>query len=225
MTNISGRTLSGLLPHLRHSAGPVYIALAEAIAALVRDGRIAPATRLPSERELAQQLGLSRATVTAAYDELRTTGFLASRTGAGSFVQVPADAQPGTMRRWSRPSAEPTDLIDLSCAALPAPPGLLPRALLEAAELLPAISDGPGYDPLGRPELREAVAARFIARGVPTSPEQIMITNGALHGLDLLLRLLIAPGDRFIRTLGCGACLVGEVIDDRVQGRIDGVNP
>ena len=49
--------------------------------------------------------------------------------------------------------------------------------------------------------LREAVAARFTARGVPTSADQILITNGALHGWDLLLRLLIGPGDRVLTEL------------------------
>jgi DNA-binding transcriptional MocR family regulator len=51
------------------------------------------------------------------------------------------------------------------------------------------------------PILREAVAARFTSRGVATRPDQILITNGSLHGLDLLLRLLIGPGDRVITEL------------------------
>ncbi|MDQ2796910.1 MAG: pyridoxal phosphate-dependent aminotransferase, partial [Actinomycetota bacterium] len=51
------------------------------------------------------------------------------------------------------------------------------------------------------PVLRESVAARFTARGMPTRPEQILITNGALHGLDLLLRLVLGPGDRVITEL------------------------
>jgi DNA-binding transcriptional MocR family regulator len=201
VTSLSGRALASLLPALRSGPVPVYLALADGVTSLVLDGRIAPATRLPSERDLAAQLAVSRATVTAAYDQLRASGFLASRTGAGSFVQVPPQARPGVMRQWSDPRRPVDDLIDLTCAALPAPPGLLPQALAVAAEQLPALTTGPGYDPVGLPALRQAIADRFTARGVATRPEQIIVTNGALHGIDLLLRLLVAPGDRVVTDL------------------------
>ena len=66
---------------------------------LVRDGRLVPDTRLPSERELAAELGLSRATVTAAYDQLREHGLLASRTGAGSFITITEQRRRTATRR------------------------------------------------------------------------------------------------------------------------------
>jgi DNA-binding transcriptional MocR family regulator len=69
LISVSARSLALLLPTLTHAPGPVYAALADSVTALVRDGRIAPETRLPSERELANELNLSRATVTAAYDQ------------------------------------------------------------------------------------------------------------------------------------------------------------
>ena len=81
MPRMSGRALQALLPDIRGLPGPVYSALCDAIVSLVLDGRVAAETRLPSERELALQLRLSRATVTAAYDRLRAQGFLQSRTG------------------------------------------------------------------------------------------------------------------------------------------------
>src|SRR6266702_7891819 len=84
VSRLSGRALAALLPDLRLLPGPVYSALADAVTALVLDGRIATETRLPSERELAAALQISRATVTAAYDELRAQRFLTSRTGSGS---------------------------------------------------------------------------------------------------------------------------------------------
>ncbi|HKR99891.1 MAG TPA: winged helix-turn-helix domain-containing protein, partial [Candidatus Dormibacteraeota bacterium] len=76
LVRVSGRALAQLLPDLRYAPGPVYNALADGITALVLDGRIAPETRLPSERELAKHLALSRATITAAYDALRGSGYL-----------------------------------------------------------------------------------------------------------------------------------------------------
>ena len=202
MSRIGGRALADLLPDLRSMPGPVYSALAHAITSLVLDGRIITETRLPSERELASALRVSRATVTAAYDALRAEGFLASRTGSGSFVTVPAGAEPRpSLLRWNiRPGAS-GDIIDLSCAALPAPPELLPAAVTRAAGRLGPYLLGDGYEPAGLPVLRDAVAARFTGRGVATRPDQILITNGSLHGLDLLLRLLIGPGDRVITEL------------------------
>jgi DNA-binding transcriptional MocR family regulator len=202
LSRLGGRALADLLPNLRTMPGPVYAALAHAITSLVLDGRVATETRLPSERELAVALHVSRATVTAAYDAMRTDGFLASRTGSGSFVTVPAGSRPRpSLARWTTRSNEAADVIDLSCAALPAPPDLLPAAVATAAGRLAPYLLGDGYDPAGLPVLREAVAARFTARGAATRPDQILITNGALHGLDLLLRLLIGPGDRVITEL------------------------
>ena len=127
VSRIGGRALAALLPDLRAQRGPVYAALCDAVTALVLDGRIATETRLPSERELAAALHISRATVTAAYDALRSSGFLASRTGSGSYVTVPPGSRPGpSLARW-RPGADASDLIDLSCAALAAPTGVLQR--------------------------------------------------------------------------------------------------
>src|SRR5580698_1946479 len=131
--SIGARPLSVLLPSLQLRPGPVYLALADSITALVRDGRVAPETRLPSERELATELDLSRATVTAAYDQLRERGLVASRTGAGSFVTVPpAFNASGRLTRWPTSNVAAHNAIDLTCAAMPAPPGVLDRALGEA---------------------------------------------------------------------------------------------
>jgi DNA-binding transcriptional MocR family regulator len=202
LSRLGGRALADLLPDLRAMPGPVYAALARAITSLVLDGRIVTETRLPSERELAAALRLSRATVTAAYDALRTDGFLASRTGSGSYVTVPAGSQPRpSLARWQTSSGDGRDVIDLSCAALPAPTDLVPAAVAGAAERLSPYLRDNGYEPAGLAVLREAVAARFTARGVTTRADQILITNGALHGLDLLLRLLVGPGDRVVTEL------------------------
>ncbi|TAM91501.1 MAG: GntR family transcriptional regulator, partial [Jatrophihabitans sp.] len=143
VSRIGGRALAALLPDLRALPGPVYVALRDAVTALVLDGRVASEVRLPSERELAAALDLSRATVTAAYDALRADGFLASRTGSGSYVTIPAGARARTSpARWL--TASGTDLIDLSCATLPAPPDVLEPALAAAAGALPAYARADG---------------------------------------------------------------------------------
>ena len=91
-------------------ARPAYRALADALRVAVADGRIAVGTRLPSERELTGALGLSRTTVSRAYEVLRDTGYLVSRRGSGSVATLPSAARngsaarPGTRGRQLRPS-------------------------------------------------------------------------------------------------------------------------
>jgi len=202
VSRIGGRVLADLLPDVRTMPGPVYAALAHAITSLVLDGRVATETRLPSERELAAALRVSRATVTAAYDELRADGFLTSRTGSGSYVTVPAGSRPRqSLAGWTIRATETGDVIDMSCAALPAPPDVVAEAVATVAGRLGPYLLSDGYEPAGLPILREAVAERFTRRGVTTRADQILITNGSLHGLDLLLRLLVGPGDRVITEL------------------------
>src|SRR3954471_1322686 len=124
---MSGPHLARMLGAWR-SSRPGYVSLAEAIRLLVLDGRLPLHTRLPGERELAEALGVSRTTATAAYAALREDGFLASRRGAGSWTRLAPDAsaapQPG--------GALADDMIDLSCAASAAPEGALHAALATA---------------------------------------------------------------------------------------------
>ncbi len=175
--------------------GPEYGQLAAAVRGLLTDGRLALGVRLPAERELAQALGLSRTTVTAAYRTLRESGHLTSRRGAGSWTALPGGHRVGTSGLLSPNDAD--DVIDLSCAAMPAPPEL-PDAVAEAAEDLPRYLTGAGYHPMGLGPLRDAVAGDFTARGLPTTADQIMITGGVQQALDLVLRLLVAPGQRLL---------------------------
>src|SRR3954447_16654205 len=189
---MSGPHLARLLGAWR-SSRPGYVSLAEAIRLLVLDGRLPLGTRLPGERDLAEALGVSRTTATAAYAALREEGFLASRRGAGSWTQLPADAGVAIERG---PAGE--DVIDLSCAASAAPDGNLHAALAAATAELPRHLPGPGYDAAGLPVLRAAIATHLSARGVPTEPEQVLVTAGALHALTLLLRVLSGPGDRVL---------------------------
>ncbi|HKT03543.1 MAG TPA: PLP-dependent aminotransferase family protein [Rugosimonospora sp.] len=198
-TVLKGPQLARLLGRWHLDAGqkgqPDYLALAGAVRGLLVDGRLPLGVRLPAERELAACLGISRTTVTAAYGRLRETGHLASRRGAGSWTTMPADAKVGSTGLWA-PGDEP-DLLDLGVAALTAPPELAPAAA-EAVADLPRYLNDPGYHPAGLIELRAAVAAGYARRGLPTTPEQIMITSGVQHALDLAVRLLLPPAQRVL---------------------------
>ncbi len=171
--------------------------LAERTRLLVLDGRLPLQMRVPAERELAAVLEVSRTTVAAAYDTLRDAGVLHSRRGAGSWTQLPVDpATAATVSAFSPPTDD--SLFDLAHAALPAPSTELRRAAAAAVHDLDAFLPGHGYDLLGLPALRAAVAQRFTARGLPTAPDQVLVTAGAQHAISLALTALTAPGDRVL---------------------------
>jgi DNA-binding transcriptional MocR family regulator len=163
--------------------------LAAALRSLILEGCVAVESRLPAERTLAAALGISRATVTGAYDRLREQGYIDSRQGSGSWVTLPGGHRSAPDAIVGGPG------LDLRIAALPAP-GVLEELFAAAAHELPRWLDHHGYDPLGLPSLRRAIAARFDRRGLPTRPEQILVTNGALHALDLTIRAMLPRGRR-----------------------------
>jgi DNA-binding transcriptional MocR family regulator len=175
---------------------PAYAGLAESLVLLIGDGRIPPGTRLPSERELTDALGVSRTTVTRAYGAIRDAGYAEARQGAGTFTRLPG----GPSRALDRallPGQSDRDAIDLNCAAPCAPPQIA-AAYAEAVSQLPAYLGGHGYFPAGLPELQAAIAALYDARGVPTDPAQIMVTPGALSGVSIVALALAARGDRVL---------------------------
>ncbi len=202
---ISASTLARRLgPEPIGSTGPAYRQLAHRIRSAVLDGRLAVTSGLPSERDLAAGLSLSRTTVTAAYSLLRDEGWLDSRRGSGSRLRLPgATAHPGHDARplgpaglFGYPAMAADDTIDLSTASVPAPVETLQRAGLLALQDLPGYAGGDGYAPFGLPVLRQAVADHYSSSGVPTTPEQILVTSGAQHAFVLALQELSAAGDR-----------------------------
>lgn len=164
----------------------VYGALAARIALLLDDGRIAPYTRLPAERELAEALGRSRTTVVAAYRALRESGHLVSVRGSGSVAVLP-----------SSPKVTSGPEVDFA-RAVPPPVAGLADVVRRAGEAATTLLARPGFDLVGERQLREQIAERFRARGAPTSPEQIMITVGAQHAIALVSRTVLRHADTVI---------------------------
>jgi len=190
--SISAQRVATLVGAFHRS--PAYAGLAEALRLLIGDGRIPLETRLPSERELTGVLAVSRTTVTRAYADLRDSGYAEARRGAGTFTRVPGGRQ-RAQDTVLMPYAGDEEAIDLSCAAASAPPGVA-SAAQEAAAELPAYLGGHGYFPAGLPELQAAIAATYDARGLPTRPEQIMVTPGALTATSIVAQAFTRPGDR-----------------------------
>ncbi|UZN01687.1 PLP-dependent aminotransferase family protein [Cellulomonas sp. S1-8] len=190
---VNGSALRSLLGSWQRT-GPAYHSLADALRGLTRSGTLPLATRLPGEREVADALGVSRTTVTAAYDLLRDEGFLVSRRGSGTVTTLPPHAGD---RAPVRLGTMEGGLVDLSAAA-PAAPRQLADACAAALDALPSHTTSAGYVPLGLPELRAALAERYTRRGVPTTPDQILVTTGGQQAIHLLTSAFAGPGDRAV---------------------------
>ncbi|MEX0168401.1 PLP-dependent aminotransferase family protein [Streptomyces sp. LMG1-1-1.1] len=191
---LTGRQLASLLtPPPEGRFG--YRELARAVREALLDGRVALRLRLPAERELAAVLQVSRTTVTGAYDLLRESGYAHSRRGAGTWTAMPDGQAPTALGAFHD---ETGSTIDLALAAPQAPAEELAAALTAAALELPRYACSQGYHPYGLPALRAAVAQRYTARGLPTRPEQILVTTGAQQALSLVLTLLGRAGDRVL---------------------------
>ncbi len=176
-------------------ATPAYATLADQIRMLAVDGRLVVGQRLPSERELAGRLSLSRTTVTAAYARLREAGYLRTRRGAGNFVASPhrmsaSGFLPGSFRTRE-------DEIGWNCASGAAAPGLAP-AYARAAQRLPELLSGSGYLPDGLDELRERIAAWYVGRGLDTRPDQIVVTTGALSAFVVVVTSVLSHPERVL---------------------------
>lgn len=185
----------------RKSARPAYLALAEGIRLLIHDGRAPLGIALPSERDLAATLGVSRTTVTSTYGLLREHGYLITRQGSRSTVALPpAIAHDGTRAARGILATMATGAapaVDLTYAAMTAPPEM-EEAYSVALQGIPSYLGTHGMDPVGILPLREALARRYTERGLPTIADQILVTLGAQHGLRLLLNVLAPAAGRVL---------------------------
>ncbi|MBO8193410.1 PLP-dependent aminotransferase family protein [Streptomyces oryzae] len=178
--------------------GPLYLLLAARLRRLVDEGELPPGTPLPPDRTLAATLAVGRGTIVAAYEQLSVEGRIVRRRGSGTRVAGPS--RPGPREATTAPVflhlLEPRDddVILLACAAPTSPPPMLQSAYERALSQLSAVEGDMGYHPSGHWPLRGAVADLYTRRGVPTDPEQVVITNGGQQALSLLARAFVQPG-------------------------------
>ncbi len=219
---------------------PAYRQIAQKIEKLIEAGVIGQGEILPPTRRLARQLNVSRYTVCCAYQELWARGLLTSAPGSYSRVRSRTARKLSEFARSGAPASDAANgLIDLGAYRLD--PGLFPmhglrRALRrvsrdENAGLL-LLGDAEGYRPL-----RETIASRLRSHSVPVDPENILITNGANHGLDLCFRLLagveprpragVEPLDSRPRARGGGKIIIEEPTFETAIAlcRLHGVTP
>ncbi|WP_197321163.1 PLP-dependent aminotransferase family protein [Saccharomonospora sp. NB11] len=179
--------------------GPLYRKLSAALVRAVDDGALGSGERLPSERELARVLAVSRATVVAAYDDLRDRGVVERRQGSGTRVngrhrvrrsdgRVHGGQGTAIMQRLID---GPGSLISLGHAADGGLPEVADAVRDVAAHELDDLLADPGYHPRGLPGLRTAIAEHYTATGLPTTPDQVLVTAGAHQALVLLAEIYL----------------------------------
>ncbi len=219
-SNIDLATLSVALEHA--SGVPAYVQLYEQIRELILAGRIVPGARLPSTRALAGELGVSRTTTLAAYDQLTSEGYLDGKVGSGAFVSrdipeyvlsvssqiTPAsgrcaqafEARPTVSRRAAHHTTTP--MTDRRRAFDPGLTDIRDFPVDEWMRLMARSQRMPSNEwlfernPGGYPPLREAISEYLrTMRGLECSSEQVIVTSGAREAAELLARVLFDPGD------------------------------
>jgi len=196
--------IAGVDLHLRPLGSRVRAGLEDALRDAVREGRLAPGTRLPSTRALAADLGLARNTVAEAYSQLVAEGWLEARQGSGT--RVAQRPRPETVPRVSPRTADQAVTAPRHNLR-PGSPDVtsFPRAAWVSATrraLAAAPPDAFGYEfSQGRPELRAALAEYLArARGVVADPERILVCGGFAEALALTCEVLAARGARTLAT-------------------------
>ncbi len=198
---------------------PAYIQLYGQVRGLILSGRLKAGSRLPSTRALALEIGVSRTTTIAAYEQLTAEGYLESRVGAGAYV---AELLPESVLSGRDP-----DRVQSSESCLPAHRKLeqakVPQSNLDVAPRafnpgLPEEREFPinewqrlvarnhrrlrpdilfARHPGGFRPLREAIAEHLGSmRGLLCSADQVIVTSGAREACDLIARVLIEPDDQ-----------------------------
>jgi GntR family transcriptional regulator / MocR family aminotransferase len=186
--------------------GQIY----QQVKAAILDGRLRAGEALPPSRELAKRLEVARNTVSAAYDRLMAEGFIAARTGSGTFVQAAGfDRQPepasglglSPLPVWKGIHAPPADTaapeFDFRVGI---PDGqLFPfatwRRLLARQFTVGMIGSLAHDGAASHPALSAALARHIgVSRAVRAGAEDVLVTNGAQQAIDLIGRILVEPG-------------------------------
>ena len=197
----------------RTNGTPLFRQLYLQLRAAILSRRLRPGIRLPSTREFAAQLGVSRSAAVAAYEQLLAEGYTSGRHGSGTYVSPDLpEAIDGKRKRASKPAVaiepEPRqkhsigDFVDVT-AQSDARPFNLGRTLLDgrtvelwrklSARTFRSLSPSDfGYsDPRGTIELRKAICDYLqAARAVRCEPDQIVITAGTQQAIDIVIRIL-----------------------------------
>jgi DNA-binding transcriptional MocR family regulator len=191
----------------RGKRGSLVDQIVAAISAMVNRRELRVGTKMPSVRQFAKCNGVSTFTVVESYDRLLQLGLLSSRRGSGFFVARSTQHVPQPLALPPSPAAVDAltpDLYSGQSDALPVGAGWLPPEWYGETTILDAVRHAMkipasrlrGYGhPLGFPTLRQHLASTLSADLFPVAPDQVLLTHGATHAFDLILRTLTRPGD------------------------------
>jgi len=204
---------------LSRNGEPLFRQVYSGIRQAVLIGAVSPGSRLPSTRDLAEQLGISRTVVLLAYDHLLAEGFVEGRGGSGTFVSEDMEYNPvGGSRKLARIRLSRLgNAVSGSAATVDTP---LPRPVVPRYNFIYGRSDLTTFPfavwrrlllrnareasmrqfdygaAQGSTELREAICAHLRrSRSVVCTPDQVIVVNGSQQALDLVIRVLVDPGD------------------------------
>ncbi|HKE59472.1 MAG TPA: PLP-dependent aminotransferase family protein [Pyrinomonadaceae bacterium] len=211
------------VPLEESSSTPLYYQVYQRLRSAILFGQLSPGTRLPSTRQMANDLGVSRNTLLSAFDQLTAEGYVEGKVGAGTFVSptLPEDLLEARLKPKPvqhiemdhRPLSERGRVIARTAMTVSGPVGkarpfipgtpaldqfpmsLWSRLLMRhwRDESRDLLNYGPAA---GYGPLREAIAAYLgPSRGVQCNPDQIVIVSGTQQALDLAARVLIDSGD------------------------------
>jgi len=199
----------------RGSRTPLTRQIYMQVRSAVLSGALCPGTRVPSSRAMASKLGVARASVVSAYEQLLAEGYVESRRGSGTFISTQLTGLPSRQRRAPRAikravptSAQTFPDFERSAVQSDARAFNTGRTLIDArtAETWRSLThravrrlgaNDLGYtDPAGLAELRGNICEYLrAARAVRCDPEQVVITGGTQQAIDIAIRVLLAPGD------------------------------
>jgi len=204
----------------RHGAKPLHRQIYDSFRTTIAGRNLRPGERVPSTRDLALQLGISRVPVLNAYAQLLAEGYLETRSGSGTFVsssmtdELPAcshNGQQAKIHSGPRPVSRRSAILPPFKLA----PWLLGWGAFSVGQLAfehfpfqvwakliarysrnVCVSALHFSDPMGSAEFREAIAGYLrTARAVNCDPKQIMVVSGSQQALEISARVLLDPGD------------------------------
>lgn len=182
--------------------------VADSILKAIDEGRLQPGARVASIREAARQFGVSKNTIIDAYDRLTAMGYLEARRGSGFFVTQPRSLKVVEKTEYVSEAVDTVSLLREQLEgrfSVRAGDGRVPSSWTAGLELARRLRQRGGIQsdeveieygqPQGYPALRELIAQTLAERSVHVSASQLLMTFGANHALDLIIRHFVAPGD------------------------------
>ncbi len=183
-------------PNVEAQEPPIYQAIAKALADDIRLGQLRAGDRLPTHRELADQMGVARGTITRAYTEAERMGLVRSEIGRGTFVCPVREADDHPLPSLRQPT---NTLIDLSVnyPVYSEDPDL--NAMTRELSRSPDLDQLLRYQSyLGMPRHRATGATWARRHGATVTEDQILLTNGSQHALNVIFSTLCEPGDLIV---------------------------